>query len=76
MLMSKITNGLWLLIGRLPGRMKFAGDGGNPKAFGWCGVEKSSISSFHRIPVEGEATKAPRLEHVGYCVRKQKVLGS
>lgn len=46
----KTTTGLMLLIGFLPGRMKFVSDGANPKALGTPGVEKSSISSFQIIP--------------------------
>lgn len=39
--------------------MKFATDGGKPKALEEFGLEKSSISSFNRIPVDGETTNDP-----------------
>jgi hypothetical protein len=37
--------------GRLPGRIKFMGEGTNPKALLTFGMEKSFISLFRMIPV-------------------------
>jgi len=36
--------------GRLPGRMKFMGEGTNPKTLVTLGIEKSFISLFRMIP--------------------------
>lgn len=49
-------------MGRLQGRMKFAGDGGRVKQLMMDGEEKSSISSFKTIPVQGDTTKLPKLK--------------
>lgn len=49
------------LNGRLPGRMKFGGDGGRPKPLVILGELKSSISSLKIIPVEFERIIAPNL---------------
>lgn len=48
--------------GLFPGLMKFAGDGGTPKAFVMLGAEKSSISSLRMIPVLLERTCEPKLQ--------------
>jgi hypothetical protein len=47
--------------GRLPGWIKLAGLGSTPKALVTLGDEKSSISSFIRIPVCSEIHPAPNL---------------
>lgn len=49
------------LNGRLPGRIKFAGDGGSSKALVILGELKSSISSLNIIPVDSERIIAPSL---------------
>ena len=49
------------LNGRLPGRIKFAGDGGSPKPLVMLGELKSSISSLNIIPVDSERIIAPNL---------------
>ena len=46
--------------GRLPGLMKFAGDGGTPKSFVIFGDEKSSIWSLKIIPVDGDIISDPK----------------
>lgn len=43
--------------GRLPGRMKFMGEGTKPKAFVTLGIEKSFISLFKMIPASFLVTK-------------------
>lgn len=48
-------------IGALPGAIKLAGDGGKPKKFDFPGTEKSSISSFSKMPVRGEMILQPKL---------------
>jgi len=53
--------GLIELNGRLPGRIKFAGDGGRPKPLVIFGELKSSISSLNIIPVDTERIIAPKL---------------
>lgn len=55
------TDGHIELNGRLPGRMKFAGDGGRSKPLVILGELKSSISSLNIIPVEFERIIAPNL---------------
>lgn len=47
--------------GRLPGRIKFAGDGNKWKPFFIPGDEKSSISPFKIMPVLLERTRLPKL---------------
>ena len=47
--------------GLLPGLMKLVGDGGSLKKFVMFGEEKSSISSFKIIPVEGDMMPDPKL---------------
>lgn len=49
------------LNGRLPGAIKFAGDGGSPKPLVILGELKSSISSLNIIPVDFERIIAPNL---------------
>lgn len=39
--------------GRLPGRIKFEGEGTKPNALDWLGMEKSFISLFMITPVSG-----------------------
>jgi len=46
--------------GLLFGLIKFAGAGGSLSGVISVGVEKSSISLFSTIPVEGESTPAPK----------------
>jgi len=47
--------------GRLPGAMKFAGAGGScPGVRFVAGTEKSSISLFSTMPVDGDSTLAPK----------------
>ena len=46
--------------GRLPGLMKFAGDGLKPKGFFPFGNEKSFISLFMMIPVMGSISRDPK----------------
>lgn len=48
--------------GRLPGFIKLAGDGRNPKELMVPGVEKSSISLFTIIPVLGDMKPHPKLK--------------
>lgn len=45
--------------GRLAGRMKFAGEGTYPNALVVLGMEKSFISSFMIIPLDGTMTCDP-----------------
>lgn len=47
--------------GRLPGTIKFAGDGGMPKMLVIFGEEKSSISSLKMIPVSSPRRLEPNL---------------
>lgn len=51
-------------IGRLPGLMKFDGDIGKSMSLTKPGREKSSISSFSKIPVCLERSLAPNLKQV------------
>ncbi|EZF98240.1 hypothetical protein H113_01934 [Trichophyton rubrum MR1459] len=46
--------------GRLPGRMKFDGEGLYPKELLCPGTEKSSISLFMMMPVSGTMTRLPK----------------
>ena len=46
--------------GLLLGLMKFAGAGGSMSGEISVGVEKSSISLFNTMPVEGESIRAPK----------------
>ncbi len=46
--------------GRLPGRMKFCGDGAKPKALLTLGLLKSSIWLFMTMPVSGTMTCEPK----------------
>ena len=46
--------------GRAPGRMKFAGEGTNPKALDALGMEKSFISLFMMMPVSGTMSCEPK----------------
>ena len=50
-----------MLLKHLPGLIKFAGDGLNPKLLTSPGVEKSSISLLKRIPVRFPRTNDPNL---------------
>jgi len=49
-------------MGLLPGTIKFAGDGDTPNALITLGVEKSSISLFHMIPVLVPRNLDPKLK--------------
>lgn len=64
--------GLIELNGRLPGRIKFAGDGGSPKALVILGELKSSISSLNIIPVDLERIIAPNLLNKDACKEAQR----
>lgn len=46
--------------GRLPGRMKFEGEGTYPKALEELGIEKSFISLFMITPVSGTINCEPK----------------
>jgi hypothetical protein len=59
--------GLIELNGRLPGRIKFAGEGGRPKPLVILGELKSSISSLNIIPVDTERIIAPKLLNENFC---------
>jgi len=59
--------GLIELNGRLPGRIKFAGDGGSSKPLVILGELKSSISSLNIIPVDFERIIAPNLLNKDAC---------
>lgn len=50
-------------IGRFPGLMKLAGEGGMPNALVILGEEKSSISSLNKIPVLFPVTPEPNLKN-------------
>ena len=45
-----------------PGLMKLWGEGGRLKSLVMLGEEKSSISSFKMMPVEGDIMREPKLE--------------
>ena len=47
--------------GRLPGRMKLAGEGTKPKALVEFGMEKSFISLFMMMPVSGTMRREPKV---------------
>ena len=57
---SRMT-GLMDESGRLPGRMKLAGEGTKPKELFALGVEKSSISLFMMMPVSGTMRREPKV---------------
>lgn len=61
---SKIIDGHIDDNGRLPGLMKFDGDASKPFGFLKPGREKSSISSFRRMPVFLERSRAPSLKRI------------
>lgn len=46
--------------GRFPGAMKLAGAGGRWSGVHFAGTEKSSISLFSTMPVDGDSTLAPK----------------
>jgi len=46
--------------GRFPGAMKLAGAGGRWSGVHSAGTEKSSISLFSTMPVDGDSTLAPK----------------
>lgn len=48
--------------GRFPGTIKFAGAGGLAPPVVLNGIEKSSISLFRTIPVDGDIICAPKYE--------------
>ena len=55
-----MTSGVMEERGRLPGAMKFAGAGGSWPGARFAGTEKSSISLFSTMPVDGDSTLAPK----------------
>lgn len=55
-----MINGVIEESGRLRGLMKLAGAGGSSSGVTSDGAEKSSISSFNTMPVEGDNTPAPK----------------
>ena len=52
--------------GLLPGLMKLVGEGGSLKKLVMFGEEKSSISSFRMIPVDGDMMPDPNLNRNSY----------
>ncbi len=60
------TVGVMEDMGLLPGTMKLLAEDGKPNAFVSPGVEKSSIWSFHRIPVDSDRRSEPKLSNESF----------